>query len=153
MKKCGNCDFNVRVELMQLEKIYCTREMDALPRQPMPLLDTAERGRTSEVETGLKQDAAVEEAKRCGDSARKAMTQVDSVERALRKPNGGGSSVTRMMAQGCSTSVGSVNEAEISWRRWVIAGALFKGPLCADPDRSVALIVATFCGAPVTNRG
>jgi len=42
-----------------------TRELDAIPRQPMPVLDPGSRNLTAEVETGFKVDAARTEASRC----------------------------------------------------------------------------------------
>ncbi len=42
-----------------------TRAMDDIPLQPMPTLETADRGLTDEVETGYDETAAVKEAQRC----------------------------------------------------------------------------------------
>jgi NADPH-dependent glutamate synthase beta subunit-like oxidoreductase len=42
-----------------------TREMDAIPRQPMPVLAAGARDRTAEVETGFGEEAARTEARRC----------------------------------------------------------------------------------------
>lgn len=42
-----------------------TREMDAIPRQPLPTLPVVERTATAEVETGYAEDAAQTEASRC----------------------------------------------------------------------------------------
>lgn len=41
------------------------RDMDAIPRQPMPERDIAERSAQAEVETGYAEDVAVQEAQRC----------------------------------------------------------------------------------------
>jgi NAD-dependent dihydropyrimidine dehydrogenase PreA subunit len=42
-----------------------SREMDDIPRQPMPALPLTERGIVTEVETGFDQDTSVTEARRC----------------------------------------------------------------------------------------
>lgn len=53
----------VRIE--DAEETGRTREMDALPRQPMPSLAPGARGLREEVETGFDEEAAKTEAKRC----------------------------------------------------------------------------------------
>lgn len=55
----------VQVETVKAEHIGRTREMDAWPREPMPVTFQGERGLTTEVETGLLEQASKREASRC----------------------------------------------------------------------------------------
>lgn len=54
-----------RVRIEDVETTGRTRAMDAIPRQPMPVLPVAARGVSDEVETGLAREAAMTEASRC----------------------------------------------------------------------------------------
>ena len=53
------------VQIESAEETGRTREMDSIPRQPMPGLDTTRRGLKDEVETGFGIAAAKTEASRC----------------------------------------------------------------------------------------
>ena len=53
------------VHIEDAEETGRTREMDEIPRQPMPVLSPDQRDLHAEVETGYEEQAACEEARRC----------------------------------------------------------------------------------------
>ena len=61
----GRNRFEDVVRIESAEETGRTREMDAWPRNPMPVLPVERRDRTAEVETGFDAEAAKKEAKRC----------------------------------------------------------------------------------------
>lgn len=61
----GRARFSDVVQVEDAESTGRTREMDAWPRNPMPMLPPEKRDRTAEVETGFAEATAKKEANRC----------------------------------------------------------------------------------------